>query len=240
MSRLALFAAVRGVILANLPDGFVEEAGHYVGMQTWVVPSERTPKMPGNRTAPIVALGERNSYVSLFLMGLYYDPTMDAWLERSWRASGCPLDRGRVSLRLRQLDDVPLDVVEHRVHEREAVHGRLRIEAFDGRRRTLEVGEQDGDALALALAGTPMYGVPGRRLFVGRCRRTDESGHRRRSGTQTQAPLVQSRLENPDRPGPEPVQGKQLRLASFGNLFQARHADGRQSSRRRSADPRQI
>ena len=80
-------------------------------MQTWVVPSERTPKMPGNRTAPIVALGERKSYVSLFLMGLYYDPTIDAWLERSWRASGCPLDRGRVSLRLRQLDDVPLDVV---------------------------------------------------------------------------------------------------------------------------------
>ena len=111
MSRLALFAAVRGVILANLPDGFVEEAGHYVGMQTWVVPPERSPRMRGGRTVPIVALGDRKSYVSVFLMGLYYDPTMAAWLERSWASSGCPLDRGRVSLRLRQLDDVPFDVV---------------------------------------------------------------------------------------------------------------------------------
>src|SRR5262249_44509680 len=133
MSRLALFAAVRGVILANLPDGFVEEAGHYVGMQTWVVPSERWPKMRGGRTAPIVALGERKSYVSLFLMGLHYDPNMAAWLERSWTSSGCPLNRGRVSLRLRQLDDVPLDVVAAAV-SRVSVD---EVVAFFERRRAL-------------------------------------------------------------------------------------------------------
>src|SRR5207249_8682239 len=110
MSRLQLFAALRGVLVANIPDGFVEEAGHYIGMQTWVVPRERSPKTYDGRTAPIVAVGERKSYVSLFLMGLYYDPTMDAWLEREWASSGCPLDRGMVSLRLRRLDDVPFDV----------------------------------------------------------------------------------------------------------------------------------
>ena len=64
--RFALVAAVRGVILANLADGFVEEAGHYVGMQTWVVPPERSPKTYDGRTAPIVALGERKSYVFCF------------------------------------------------------------------------------------------------------------------------------------------------------------------------------
>ena len=111
MSRLGLLAEVRGVVLANIPDGFVEESGHYIGMQTWVVSRERLPKTPGGRTVPIVALGERKSYVSLFLMGLHYDPPMNGWLERKWASSGCPLDRGRVSIRLRQLGDVPFEVI---------------------------------------------------------------------------------------------------------------------------------
>ena len=111
LSRLGLLAAVDGVISANIPKGFVEEPGHYIGMQTWVVPSERSPSGHHRRTVPIVALGARKSYVSLFLMGLYYDPTMDRWLERAWASSGCPLERGRVAIQLRQLDDVPLDVV---------------------------------------------------------------------------------------------------------------------------------
>lgn len=111
MSRLDLLAAIRGVIIANLPDGFVEEDGRYVGMQTWVVPSDRSIRTSDRRTATIVAVGERKSYVSLFLMGLYYDPTMSPWLDDAWTSSGCPLDRGKVSMRLRRLDDVPLDVV---------------------------------------------------------------------------------------------------------------------------------
>ena len=111
VSRLDLLAAVGGVISANIPKGFVEEPGHYVGMQTWVVPAERSPLGHQRRTVPIVALGPRKSYVSLFLMGLYYDPTMNSWLERAWASTGCPLDRGRVAIRLRRLDDVPLEVV---------------------------------------------------------------------------------------------------------------------------------
>ena len=111
MSQLGLLAAVRGVIVANIPDGFVEEDGHYRGMATWVVPADRGVKTYDRRTAPIVALGERKSYVSMFLMGLYYDPEMNAWLDQAWTASGCPLDRGAASVRMRHLDDVPLDVV---------------------------------------------------------------------------------------------------------------------------------
>lgn len=111
MSADGVYQAVRGVILANLPEGFVEEHGHYKGMATWVVPKEHGIKTHDRRTAPIVALGERKSYVSLFLMGMYYDPGMSAWLDAAWAASGCPLKRGAASVQLRDLDDIPFDVV---------------------------------------------------------------------------------------------------------------------------------
>ena len=106
---------MQGVVAANIPDGFVEEPGHYIGMRTWVVPSERSLNSYNRRTVPIVAVGARKSYVSLFLMGLYYDATMNGWLERAWASSGCPLDRGRVAIRLRRFDDVPMDVVAEAV-----------------------------------------------------------------------------------------------------------------------------
>lgn len=125
MSRLELLAAVRGVIIANIPEGFVEEDGRYIGMQTWVVPADRSIKTYDRRTATIAAVGERKSYVSLFLMGLYYDPTMNAWLDAAWTSSGCRLDRGKVSIRMRRLDDVPLDVVA-------AAVGRLSVDDVVG------------------------------------------------------------------------------------------------------------
>lgn len=109
-SRLGLLQAVRGVIVANIPDGF-ETARHYAGLECWAVPRALTPRSRGRSPLTIVGIGERKSYVSLFLMGLYFDPRMAAWFDGAWRESGCPLDRGVVSVKLRDLDDVPLEVI---------------------------------------------------------------------------------------------------------------------------------
>jgi hypothetical protein len=84
-------------------------------METWVVPPERSPRTHDGRPLPVCALAERKSYVSLFLMGLYYDPTMNDWLEDAWAASGCELRRGRVSVQLRDVDEVPFDVIAEAV-----------------------------------------------------------------------------------------------------------------------------
>ena len=110
-ARLGLLQAVRGVVEANIPDGFVVGPRHYAGMETWIVDPARAPRTYDGRPPAICAVGERKSYVSLFLMGLYYDPTMNHWLEAEWAASGCPLRRGRASVQLRDVDDVPFDVV---------------------------------------------------------------------------------------------------------------------------------
>jgi hypothetical protein len=110
MGRSDVMLAVRGVIDANLPEGFVP-VRHYAGMDCWAVPADRSPRGRGRAPLVVVGLGERKTYVSLFLMGLYYDPAMRRWFDDAWRAADCPLRRGKIAVQLRELDDVPLDVV---------------------------------------------------------------------------------------------------------------------------------
>ena len=114
MNRTGIVHAVHGVIAANIPEGFVP-VRHYVGMDCWAVPPEATPRRRGSNPLVVVGLGERKSYVSLFLMGLYFDPAMRSWFDDAWRASGCLLRRGKVAVQLRDLDDVALDVIAEAV-----------------------------------------------------------------------------------------------------------------------------
>ena len=109
-NRSDIVIAVRGVIVANLQPGIVERP-HYVGTTTWVVSPELSPRTHDRRPLPLVALGERKSYVSLFLPPMFFLPGFGAWLEAAWRDSGCPYRAGKASVQLRDLDDVPLDVV---------------------------------------------------------------------------------------------------------------------------------
>jgi hypothetical protein len=110
--------AVRGVVDANLPTGLVE-APRYRAMTTWVVPIERCPNTYDGRPLPALALGERKSYVSLMVPPLFFMGGLRDWLDGAWRASGCPLTRGEVTLQLRRIDDVPLDVVAELVSKLE-------------------------------------------------------------------------------------------------------------------------
>jgi len=107
-ARHDLLVAVRGVIVANLQDGF-EHQPHYKNMETWVVPDEVSPHKDG--ALPAFALGERRSYVSLFVIAMHWVPGLRESVDKAWKASGCPLDRGKVAIRLRSLDETPLDVI---------------------------------------------------------------------------------------------------------------------------------
>ena len=110
VSRADIVVAVAGVVRANLPEGF-EETPHYKAMITWVVPLDRSPKTYNRSALPVCALGERKSYVSLYLMALHFDRALSVWLDRAWKETGCPLDRGKVAIRMRKLEEVPLDVI---------------------------------------------------------------------------------------------------------------------------------
>ena len=107
--RRAALSVVREVILANLPEGYVETMNW--GMITYEVPLARYPDTYNGRPLGYAALAAQKRHSSLYLMGTYADPAARDWFEREYAASGKKLDMGKSCLRFKTIDDLPLDVV---------------------------------------------------------------------------------------------------------------------------------
>jgi uncharacterized protein DUF1801 len=110
--RRAAISAVRKVILASLPKGYVECMSY--GMIGYVVPHSLypagyhcDPKLP----LPYAILGSQKNHMALHLMTVYGDPAMEKWFRNAWATSGKKLDMGKACVRFKKLEDVPLDVV---------------------------------------------------------------------------------------------------------------------------------
>ena len=107
--RRAALGAVREVILANLPDGYVETMNW--GMITYEVPLERYPDTYNRQPLGYAALASQKRHMSLYLMGVYADPEAREWFERAYAERGKKLDMGKSCLRFKRLDELPLDVI---------------------------------------------------------------------------------------------------------------------------------
>jgi hypothetical protein len=110
--RRTAISAVRQVILANLPKGYVECMGY--GMIGYVVPHSLypggyhcDPKLP----LPFANLGSQKKHMALHLMTVYGDPATEQWFRKAWAATGKKLDMGKACVRFKKLEDVPLDVI---------------------------------------------------------------------------------------------------------------------------------
>ena len=69
--RRGAVAAVRHVILDNLPDGY-EEIMQF-GMIGYVIPLERYPVTYNSQALQYAALSSQKNYTSLYLMNIYGD-----------------------------------------------------------------------------------------------------------------------------------------------------------------------
>ncbi|MCO6435704.1 MAG: DUF1801 domain-containing protein [Phycisphaerae bacterium] len=103
---------IRAVILKNLPRGY--EEGFQYGMIGYYVPHSVYP--PGyhcdpRQPLPFASLSARKGYISLGLMSTYMDPKLDAWFRQAWAKSGKKLDMGKACVRIKKVDDAPLDVI---------------------------------------------------------------------------------------------------------------------------------
>jgi hypothetical protein len=107
--RRTTIAAVRHVILTNLPPGFVE--GMQFGMIGYSIPLERYPDTYNGQPLGIASLANQKRHVALYLMGIYANDYDARWFKERWEATGKRLDMGKSCVRFRKLDDVPLDVV---------------------------------------------------------------------------------------------------------------------------------
>jgi hypothetical protein len=107
--RREAIAAVRDVILANLPDGYAEGMAH--GMIAWSVPLARYPDTYNGEPLMYAALASQKRHMALYLMGVYGSDDLRERFTADYRQTGKRLDMGKSCVRFARLDDLPLDVV---------------------------------------------------------------------------------------------------------------------------------
>lgn len=109
--RREAIAAVRELILANLPEGYREEMAFW--MIGYVVPLDRYPVTYNKQPLSFAALASQRNYMSLYLMSVYGEAG-DAFRER-WAATGRKLDMGKSCVRFRSVDDLAFDVIAEEI-----------------------------------------------------------------------------------------------------------------------------
>lgn len=110
--RRAAIEAVRKVILANLDKDYEEGMtygmiGYYVPHRVYPAGYHCDPKMP----LPFVNLASQKNYMSVYLMGIYGDAAHAKWFVEEWEKTGKKLDKGKVCVRFKKLEDLALNVI---------------------------------------------------------------------------------------------------------------------------------
>ena len=111
--RREVVAAVREVVLRNLPAGYREEMNW--GMITWSIPLESYPETYNGQPLCYAALAAQKNYYSLYLMSVYQASVQEGALREAFRKAGKKLDIGKCCIRFRSLDDLSLEAVGREV-----------------------------------------------------------------------------------------------------------------------------
>jgi Domain of unknown function (DU1801) len=107
--RVQAIAAVRGLILANLPVGFVEAMRW--GMIAYEVPLAVQPETYNGQPLMYAALASQKHYMSLYLTSVYASPGLTEWFVSEYKKTGKRLDIGKSCVRFRKLENLPLQLV---------------------------------------------------------------------------------------------------------------------------------
>lgn len=107
--RRRALAAVRAVILRNLPEGYTESM--QFGMIGYGIPLSRYPKTYNGQPLSYAALASQKNYISVYLMSIYGDPEREEWFKTEYAKTGKRLDMGKSCVRFKQLDALPLELI---------------------------------------------------------------------------------------------------------------------------------
>jgi hypothetical protein len=110
--RRQALAAIRSVILENLPEGYAE--GMAYGMIGYHVPHDVYPAgyhCDPRQPLPFALLASQKNHMTLGLMCLYNEPSFEEWFRQAWSKTGKKLDMGKSCIRFKRLEDVPLAVI---------------------------------------------------------------------------------------------------------------------------------
>ncbi|MFG0304832.1 MAG: DUF1801 domain-containing protein [Phycisphaerales bacterium JB040] len=108
------------------------EHGMQYGMPAWYVPHAVYPAgyhCTPSEPVPFASVASQKNHIGLYLFCTYTDPAEKDWFVEAWKATGKRLDMGASCVRVKRLEDVPLDVVA-RVFKRVTVKKFLK--AYEG------------------------------------------------------------------------------------------------------------
>ena len=92
-----------------MPEGCVERMGS--GMISYDIPLERYPKTYNGKPLMYAALADQKRYYSICLVGAYARSEVERQLRDDFERAGRKLDFGKCCIRLRKLDELPLDTM---------------------------------------------------------------------------------------------------------------------------------
>jgi hypothetical protein len=107
--RAEVVQAVRGVIVAHLPAGYVETMNW--GMISYELPLARYPDTYNGQPLQALALAAQARHYALYLNAVSTSPPLALRLRDGYAAAGLRLDLGKSCLRFKDLDAIDLDVV---------------------------------------------------------------------------------------------------------------------------------
>jgi hypothetical protein len=107
--RRSAIETVRAVLLANLPDGYVETIQW--GMISYVIPLERHGDTYNKQPLALVSLANQKNYMAVYLNNVYGDAALERWFTASYEATGKRLNMGKSCVRFRTLEDLPVELV---------------------------------------------------------------------------------------------------------------------------------
>ncbi len=110
--RREIVEAVREAIAGNIDEAF--EFGMQYGMLGWYLPHSEYPAgyhSDPSQPLPFIAIGNQKNHVGLYLFCIYCDQKEQERFVKEWKATGSRLDMGKSCVRVKKLEDIPLEVL---------------------------------------------------------------------------------------------------------------------------------
>jgi uncharacterized protein YdhG (YjbR/CyaY superfamily) len=107
--RKLVVSKIRKIILANLPNGFVEQINY--NMPGYVVPKSMYPSGYHCDTSlplPFMNVASQKNFVALYHMGMYANPELLTWFTTEYpKHCKYKLDMGKSCVRFKKMNDIP-------------------------------------------------------------------------------------------------------------------------------------
>lgn len=110
--RREAIEAIRAVVNANIDKAF--EEGIQYGMPAWYLPHSKYPAgyhCDPKQPLPFASLASQKNHIGIYLFCIYGNEGHEKTFREEWLATGKKLDMGKACVRVKRLDDVPLEVV---------------------------------------------------------------------------------------------------------------------------------